>query len=344
MDPQTESPAAPSADLTKELLEIPSFPPVAARLLHLTSGEDADIEKVIELVRAEPSISARILLMANSALYGFASRVDSLPQAVVLLGLARIKALAVTAAAAAYTKTAHKVEELRRCWRHTLACAQLTAELARACQLDPDRAYTAGLMHDIGRLGLVVAFPDKYVRTLRDAAEKSLDVLDYERQRFGMDHAELGCLLLGHWNFPPEFLPIAGRHHDRPGGAEVDLLTLVHLGCQLADTLGFEVVRPLRPMTLEQVRESLPQAARDRFRHSAQELAELVGNGIRSLDPPDPEAGEPEPEPEPEEAPLAISTPPPEAAPRLSRMERLAVAATAALVLATAWVILNRLG
>jgi hypothetical protein len=119
-------------------------------------------------------------------------------------------------------------------------------------------AYTAGIIHDIGRLGLLVAYPKEYERIIRLAAERCLDLLDFEAEQFGMHHAEAGRILADRWGLPEEFRVVAGRHHDPCEGEELDLLRIVHVACRLADVLGYYVTRPLLPRTFNEVLAELP--------------------------------------------------------------------------------------
>jgi len=271
------------------LLNIPVFPPIAIRLLHLVADENVAITEVLELLRSDPAFSAEILRRANSSLYGFSTQISSLQHALVVLGLRRVRALTMTVATGMYLKKALQISELRRCWRHTLACALLTEELARACLVHQDMAYTAGLLHDVGRLGLLVAHPEEYAAFLKMANERAAgqdpyDLLDGEKAAFGLDHCAAGQLLVEQWKLPQEFTLITGRHHDRPYGHEFDLLGLVYLGCQLADTVGFHVVDTRQFLSLEQVRAALPLAAQNRFHTDAEQLRELVERKISSHD------------------------------------------------------------
>jgi HD-like signal output (HDOD) protein len=177
------------------LARIPAFPPIVLRLLNLLSRDEVEIRDLIALISSDPAFSAQVLRLANSPLFGFRAQIDSLQWALLLLGLRRVRALTLTVATANHMKAALKIEELSRCWRHMLACALLTEELARSCSVFEDRAYTAGLMHDLGRLGLLLAYPAEYAEMLRDADRNALDVLDCERESLGVDHCEAGRAL-----------------------------------------------------------------------------------------------------------------------------------------------------
>jgi hypothetical protein len=152
----------------------------------------------------------------------------------------------------------------------------LAEEIANACEMFANVAFTAGIMHDIGRLGLLVAFPREYERVMRDSAERCVDVLDFEQEAFGMHHAEAGRMLAERWGLPPEMAVVAGRHHDPSEGAELDLLRIVHVACRLADVLGYDVVKPLAPSSVDEVLAELPLRARERLMLAPEQLLQRI--------------------------------------------------------------------
>jgi HD-like signal output (HDOD) protein len=271
------------------LARIPAFPPIVLRLLDLLARDVVAIRELVALISSDPALSAQILQVANSPLFGFRAQIDSLQSALVVLGLRRVRGLCMTVATANYMKAVLQVEELSRCWRHMLACAMLTEELARSCAAFEDRAYTAGLLHDVGRLGLLLAHPAEYAEMLRNADRNALELLDCERQSLGMDHCEAGRLLADTWNLPDDFKMVAARHHDRQENCEVDLLTLVHLGCRLADSLGFWVIKPLQPVTPEEIQANLPPLLAGRVHIDAARWQRTVERRIHCYADPDAE-------------------------------------------------------
>ena len=198
----------------------------------------------------------------------------------VALGLTRVQSLIMTVATTNYMRAAFRTEALTKCWRHTLASAIVSRELARASSQEPDRAYTLGLLHDIGRLGLLVGYPDAYNEILAEADRDAVSLLDLEKRRFGMDHCEAGRLLMEEWGLPQEVLVAAGRHHDPPQGGPFDMLHIVHLACRFADTLGYFVIAPLKPATFEELTGMLPADARERFSQEADTLRKVVEDSI----------------------------------------------------------------
>ena len=271
-----KSAATVSASLTK----VPPFPPVAAKLLELLASPSVDTKQVADLISGDATFTARLLQRANSAQFGFITDVTTPQRAVDLLGLDLTRQITLTHATAAYVGGALKTEALRRCWQHTVATAVLAEEIAIACEVYGNVAFTAGIMHDIGRLGLLVAYPHEYERVIRGAAERCIDLLDYEQETFGMHHAEAGRLLAERWRLPSDMALIAGRHHDGCEGTELDLLRIVHVACRLSDVLGYDVVKPLRCYTAEEVLAELPPRARQRLTREPEELLSRIEQRI----------------------------------------------------------------
>jgi HD-like signal output (HDOD) protein len=277
-------PSPTAGVLPARLTVVPPFPPIATRLLCCLARESVEIGELADLIGSDPMFSGRVLQFANSAEFGLLQPVRNIRQALMMLGLDRTRAITVTAATSAYTKAALRTEELKRCWQHTLATAVLAEEISRKCGLFIESAYAAGIMHDIGRLGLLVAYPAEYERTIRDAAARCLDLLDFEREVFGMDHAEAGRLLSMRWRLPEEFFIVAGRHHDPCEGTELSLLRIVHVACRLADFFNYDVSRPLTPQTFEEIVDELPGNVKERLIWSADELRAKVQRSIRIFD------------------------------------------------------------
>jgi putative nucleotidyltransferase with HDIG domain len=128
-----------------------------------------------------------------------------------------------------------------------------------------DEAYTAALLHDIGRMGLMAAYPIEYASVLEFSGAESFNLLDCERELFDVDHCQAGAWLAEAWRLPPQFKHIAAHHHDEvPAGAS-DLLAVVTRGCQLASALDFGVMTRRASHTFAEIRARLPKAAQQRI-------------------------------------------------------------------------------
>jgi len=166
-----------------------------------------------------------------------------------------------------FLHTALRLDLLRRLWRHSLACGLLCEDLSVVCSASggrDDRAYTAGLLHNIGALGLFVAHPRTYGELL--GAATGANLLAREKETFGIDHTEAGGWLAQSWGLPDDLRQTVITHHQPPtqNGA-FDLNELVRVGVLLTESLGFDVVAPAKNYAMADVRSFLPRSAQYRF-------------------------------------------------------------------------------
>ena len=268
----------------RALTDIPPFPIVAIKALQVISSETGQLRELSDLITADPGISAEILRMANSARFTARVEVNSIFRAIHLLGLEHIKSLVVTAAMKSYLGGSLEVPALRACWRHSLACAVIAEMLARLGMLESDVAYTAGLLHDIGRLALVAGYPTLYADFLTHVETQPGDALQFERALFGIDHCRQGRLLASIWKLPAMFGDIAGRHHDAAAAGDSAMLSIVRHSCAMAEVLGFGVVSPLHPKTYQEVLDEIPERERRQIASDPSEVAHFIADKINAIE------------------------------------------------------------
>ena len=254
-------------DKYRALRRLPAFPAIATKLLRVLSHDDADIKQIVDLLRADAALSSELLRIVNSPVYGFPGRVSSIQNAVTLLGFNTVKSFALTVSMKGFLNTGLRLDLLRRIWRHSLACGWICEDLSVVCSQSggrDDRAYTAGLLHNIGSLGLFVAHPQMYSELL--AAAASADIRERERAVFGLDHTEAGGWLAQNWGLPDDIRQVAVQHHEPPSqNGNFDLNDLVRIGVLLTGALGFDVVTAAAPLTVGDIRSLLPHSAQYRF-------------------------------------------------------------------------------
>ncbi len=255
-----------SASQFCDLDRLPQFPGIATKVLRVLARDDSRAAEIASLVRADTALSSDILRIANSPLHGAPARIGSIQQALVFLGFDQVRRLVLAASMKSFFKTAMRLDLLRAVWRHSLACALVCEELSIACSSSEgrdDRAYTAGLLADIGRLALFVVHPQEYSDIL-GAPSPDRDILERELSVFGLDHCAAGAWLAEKWGLPAEVGRVAASHHAVPAAQGFDLEKLVQAGVLLTGVLGFEVAAS-QPHTLQQVRALLPHEAQYRF-------------------------------------------------------------------------------
>jgi putative nucleotidyltransferase with HDIG domain len=154
-----------------------------------------------------------------------------------------------------------RIGALRKVWVHSLVTAVIAEEAARIARFDRDAAYTTGLLHNLGTLGMMSAYPDEYSRMLEVSDDFGFDLLQTERDLFEIDHCAAGAYLAQDWGFPDELAAAIATHHDAPVPGEVSLNNLIKVSWRLADVLGYAAFSPSKLWAWEDLIEYLPNAA-----------------------------------------------------------------------------------
>lgn len=226
-----------------------TLPQTLVEILKVTGSEDYGTLDLTRVVLRDPPLTAKLLKLANSAIYGQARKVSTVNQAVVLLGFRAVKSLALSTSVYDMfsTQSGFTPEELKRFWRHcleTATFAQLFA--ARVTYPVQEEAFVAGLLHDLGIVILSNAFRDEYRRILV-ASTGHKELIEAEDAKLGINHADAASYLFVEWGLP-EALVDAVRYHHRPldpgGKGRADKLTLL---VALADRLGRHSLEPNPP-------------------------------------------------------------------------------------------------
>jgi HD-like signal output (HDOD) protein len=257
-----------------KLCNLPPFSAIASRALAMTTDSDVDLRQFSDLIGGDPAFTADVLFLANSSLFGFPSRMHSIRHAVALLGFDRIKSLAVTVAMRSFLGKPNSL--VHKCWQHSLACAVVCEEIAGLFDLPPDCAYTAGIMHDIGRLGFLKTYPAESAKVLSEQHLNTQAVLQAEREALAVDHACAGSWLIGHWGLPKDFSDVCKHHHDSPNTGDSAILLLVRAACRIADAIGFPAVRCQEPPSYLDAMSALPVKLRRQTKFSAEDMERHV--------------------------------------------------------------------
>ena len=264
------------------LKEVPPFRPVAVQLLNLVSDISLPLARVVSLLRTDAVLTAEVLRLANSPLLGCRSEIKNILQALAFLGMERVNSLIVTTAMRGLAGPASG-NLARSCWRHNLATAVICERLAPALRISQERGYMAGLIHDIGRLALLRAFPN-YEKALTQAVAEGRNLLATEKGLFGMDHTEAGRWLLAQWGCPLD-LQIVASMHENPGaagGRDRELICLVGTASQLADLMDFSEFPDTHRNELARLVEMLPEATSQLADFPA--LSEFVATRVNGIE------------------------------------------------------------
>ncbi|WP_245232498.1 HDOD domain-containing protein [Thiorhodococcus minor] len=227
-------------DLLERLDELPSLPAVYHRVRQTLENPDGSLETVAAIIEADPALAARLLRVANSALYGLATKVDTVLRALTIIGAAETHNLVLaTTLVSVFRDLPLGAVSMRSFWEHSIACGVAARVIARVGgRASPDRAYLAGLLHDIGRLPLYILEPHIMGAALQAHRDRQGHLFDLEQQFFGSSHAEIGAALLRGWAIPEVFCAAAAHHH-RPALAEhpAPEIAVTHVADLVANSL-----------------------------------------------------------------------------------------------------------
>lgn len=224
------------------LRHLPAFPAVAARLLQLLNDASASYSEFAEVIESDPSFTWEVLKAANSPLVGLPFEVEDIRHAVSIVGVERVKGLVLAIALSREFRHAFREPKLVECWKHCLATAHLSADLSIHYGTDSGVAYTAGLLHDLGRISLMTAFPRKYVAMIEESFERQVDIRVLERQFFEIDHCTAGATMMLRWQLPETLMNVCLRHHDPVSAEERGLLANIVAANRTAHLAGFQPV------------------------------------------------------------------------------------------------------
>ncbi|MCB1019835.1 MAG: HDOD domain-containing protein, partial [Acidobacteria bacterium] len=275
---------ASASDRPWAIKSLPPFPAVALQLMGLLDDDDIPMKQVVTLLRMDPALSAEILRVSNSALYGLSRRIDNVSHAVVVLGTDSVKRLALTVALGRFSQRFLKDKALRHCWDHAVATALVCERLAGHTSHSRDRAYTAGLLLDIGRLALLACYPSEYGNLIEVARENDFDQIECERQLFDIDHCAAGEWLGRHWNLPDDLVDAIATHHSRTPN-DASTASLATAADQIADALGFSALHMPPGHTIEETLASMPVADMETTIADLSSMEESIRTAISAISP-----------------------------------------------------------
>lgn len=229
------------AQLIESNLEIPTIPVVASKALRAMQNENVTARDLANILQEDPGLTARILKVANSALYALPREIKSLSQAAMVMGFDGLKNLVISAACRGIYKRYGDRE--RALWIHAIACATAAEEIAKAAGVAQDEAFVAGLMHDVGRVVMNNGARDKLAEADTIAENEGIESPEAEQRLFGFTHTDVGGLLVGRWNLSDSLEHAVFYHHDIElvdslAPQSKSLVDIVHLANRVCHAVG----------------------------------------------------------------------------------------------------------
>ena len=225
-------------DMVTKIHDLPTLPAVVMELLNSIDQEDVDIHVLAKKISHDQALTAKTLRLANSSFYALQVKVTTIQQAITLLGFKSVRSLITAAAVTGCFPEGHcHGFNHKAFWRHSIATATCAKVLAMHLHVNQDFAFTAGLLHDVGRLVLVTYFREELEEAIVYRIENDCSMLDAERAVLGIDHVSAGYGLASHWNFSDTLLKaIAGHHNPEEPGIGF-LASIVHVADAITHAL-----------------------------------------------------------------------------------------------------------
>jgi HD-like signal output (HDOD) protein len=238
--------------LARQVRDLPALPQAVLEARQLLASDDVAIEPLADAISHDTALAADLLRLANSSLYGMGGRVRTVRDAVSVLGLRNLDMLLTAAALRSALRPAGDgpFDTLSH-WRHGVASALCAYHLAAERKVQRDGAFTAGLLHDLGRLAMACVAPGQVQDLLARQIAEDAPPLALEQQLWGTDHAAFGAVVAQHWHFGADIVEAIRLHHapgDRPTTPLVDI---VHVADAMVHALDLNALPAERVPTVQ---------------------------------------------------------------------------------------------
>lgn len=202
--------------MVQDVSTIHSLPMFYSQLSEAIDHPRSSIADIAKIISEDQGLTARILKLANSPLFGYFSKIETITHAVTIIGVLQVRDLALALSVMdVFAGIPENMVNMEQFWRHSLATGLAARHLATSQrEASLERFFVAGILHDVGRLVMYIRDPDHCLKVLEHC--RSCGELMYrgEREVFGFDHAEVGGALLRHWKIPPRVAEPVERHHN----------------------------------------------------------------------------------------------------------------------------------
>lgn len=229
--------------LLARIRDLPVLPQALADLMKAMQREDVAIDQLAATISHDQALTAKTLRLANSSFYGMPRRITSIRDAIGVLGLRNL-GMALTAAGVSgcFALPQCRGFDLVAHWRHAVACALCARHAARVIGLDDTAAFTAGLLHDIGRLALASGLPETLAPVYEHRRLLDCQMDEAERALLGTDHADIGATIAMRWHFGSDVVEAIRHHHAPPGSTSATLTDVVHAANAIVHALDLSGV------------------------------------------------------------------------------------------------------
>lgn len=233
-----------------------TLPAVAGKVLTLLSDDESNVKEIAVAIETDPSLTLKILQMANSPLYALRQPVASVMQAVLALGVSRVTNIVLSISIfSKYLMLARNVNStfMERYWLHSssvgMVARVLAAKLGRSFK---DAEFLAGLLHDTGKMAMMQFEPERFTESVNIAAVCQKTDIEVEREIFDADHCIIGATITQAWRLPPEYRIVTEYHHEPESAPNYrELTAVVRVADMLCEIWGADFYENITELDLE---------------------------------------------------------------------------------------------
>lgn len=232
---------APSAEyIIRNTLQVASLPTIYIKIDEALNSANCSNQYLVDILSEDTALSARLLRLANSAMFSFPSKIDSVSNAITIIGTQQLRALVLASSVMKLFKDIpEELLNMEMFWRHSIACAvsaRIIASLRRAANVE--YFFLAGLLHDIGRLIMLKQVPSEISQAMQQARQTQQLLYKVEKEILGFDHAKLGGMLLKEWKLPIQLVDSTAFHHNPKRSPDFrDEVAVIHVADIIANSL-----------------------------------------------------------------------------------------------------------
>lgn len=223
--------------IIRQVNTFPALPATVNKVMAVTGNPESTAEELMQAILPDQSMCATILKIANSAFFGLPRQVSTLEKAVVVLGFDEVRNIILGKAVFTSFQKLQKLnkEDANLFWEHCFTCGIAAKIIAEHLGYPPSELFIAGLIHDIGKLAMLMSFPHDYLLMIELSKPHQFRSVSTERETYSVSHDEIAMHILKRWLFPEKLVTAIGYHH-QPEMAPAD--TALPIIVQMADMLS----------------------------------------------------------------------------------------------------------
>lgn len=214
--------------LFKDISDLPTIPAIVSKVVSMLDNHDADPDEIVDLILADQVLAARVIRVVNSPLYRTGNPITSVKRALLFIGFKSIREMILTSYFVEGFNHKTQPFDMKLFWIHSFSVGAISRRIAQMTDYqDVEKAYLAGILHDIGKVFLGHYCKDEYGHMLNSIRNTSLTTYEAEYESFGTTHCEVGLCLAQRWNFPSGYCEVISNHHSSEMATEDPLLAAI---------------------------------------------------------------------------------------------------------------------